>query len=226
MEKLTDSNPDVVFLTETWLTSEKNNITAEVKDHGYKLWHKIRKNREKERGGGVGALIKCTITCKQEISQDFHSFEHSVVKFPLVDKRSMMLITVYRLQFVPIAEFFDEFEELLAKYTVMNEDFIIAGDVNVHTETDDCSSRKFKGLLDQFDLIQHVQEPTHLKGHTIDVVISPNKKAYVHDLKVRSNDLGHHHLIEFDVQVSTDYNTTKTITYRTYTSIWLTNLTS
>ena len=54
MEHITDNNPDVVFLTETWLTSEKNNITAEVKGYGYLLYHKIRKNREKERGGGVG----------------------------------------------------------------------------------------------------------------------------------------------------------------------------
>ena len=50
MEHLTDNSPDVVFLTETWLTSEKNTITAEVKEYGYNLLHKIRKNREKDRG--------------------------------------------------------------------------------------------------------------------------------------------------------------------------------
>ena len=43
MEHLTDINPDAVFLTETWLTSEKNNITAEVKDYGFELLHKIRR---------------------------------------------------------------------------------------------------------------------------------------------------------------------------------------
>ena len=32
MEHLTDINPDVVFLTETWLESDKNSITAEMKD--------------------------------------------------------------------------------------------------------------------------------------------------------------------------------------------------
>ena len=97
MEELTDSDPDVIFLTETWLTSEKNSITAEVKDYGYEPLHKIRKNREKDRGGGVGVLIKSSINCKQEVSQEFHSFEHCVVKLPLVDKSWMLLITVYRL---------------------------------------------------------------------------------------------------------------------------------
>ena len=51
MEHLTDNKPDVVFLTETWLTSEKNNITAEVKDYGYELLHKIRKKSRKRARG-------------------------------------------------------------------------------------------------------------------------------------------------------------------------------
>ena len=72
MEHLTDNKPDVVFLTETWLTSEKNNITAEIKDYGYELLHKIRKNREKERGGGVGTLVKSRISAKPVISKDYH----------------------------------------------------------------------------------------------------------------------------------------------------------
>ena len=84
MEHLTDINPDVVFLTETWLTSEKNNITAEVKDYGFELLHKIRKNREKDRGGGVGVMIRSTISCKQTVSKDFVSFEHNVVKITLL----------------------------------------------------------------------------------------------------------------------------------------------
>ena len=126
----------------------------------------------------------------------------------------MILITVYRLQFVPVGEFMDEFEELLERYAVLTEDFIIAGDVNIHTETDTGPARKFEDLLDLFDLKQHVTGPTHIKGHTIDVVISPNKAAYVSDLNIRQLDLSHHFLVEFGVNVSASLNTTKTITYR------------
>ena len=122
MEHLTDSNPDIVFLTETWLTSEKNNITAEVKEYGYELLHKIRKNREKDRGGGVGVLLRSTIAGKQLPSKDYHSFEHNVVKIPLNKKTSMVVITVYRLQFVPVAEFIREFEDILEAFAVLYED--------------------------------------------------------------------------------------------------------
>ena len=214
MEHLIDNKPDVIFLTETWLTSEKNNITAEVRDYGYVLLHKIRKNREKDRGGGVGTLVKSSIVGKQLVSKDYHSFEHSVVRIPLESKQMMILITVYRLQFVPVGEFMDEFEELLERFAVLTEDFIIAGDVNIHTETDMGPARKFEDLLDLFDLKQHVTGPTHIKGHTIDVVISPNKAAYVSDLNIRQLDLSHHFLVEFGVNVSASLNTTKTITYR------------
>ena len=214
MEHLTDTNRDVIFLTETWLTSEKNDITAEVKDYGYKLLHKIRKHREKDRGGGVGALLKSTISGKQLISKDYHSFEHNVVKIPLESKQTMILITVYRLQFVPVAEFFEEFEELLEKFTVLYEDFVIVGDVNIHMETDESSARKLKELLDLFELEQHVTESTHIKGHTIDAVISPNKDSYIKDMVIRKIDLSHHFLIEFSVNVSASSNLTKSITYR------------
>lgn len=219
MEHLTDTQPDVIFLTETWLTSEKNNITAEVKDYGYQLLHRIRKNREKDRGGGVGTLVKTSFTCKRIVSKEYHSFEHNIIKLPLANKTSMLLITVYRLQFVPVAEFLDEFQELLETYTVLHNDFVIAGDVNIHVETNESPSEKFKNLLEMFNLKQHVTEPTHIMGHTIDVIISPNEDKYIHNIAVRHTDLSHHHLIDFEASVSAESNLSKTITYRAWRNI-------
>lgn len=65
MEHLSDRESDVVFLMETWLSSDRNHVTATVKEHGYKLLHNRRKNRQKETGGGVGILIKGSIEHKQ-----------------------------------------------------------------------------------------------------------------------------------------------------------------
>ena len=159
-------------------------------------------------------MVKSTISAKPVISKDYHSFEHCVIRLPLESKQMMILITVYRLQYVPVAKFIEEFEELLEKFAVLNEDFVIAGDVNIHMETDESSARKFKELLELFDLTQHVSGPTHIKGHTIDVVISPNRESYINDIVVRKLDLSHHTLIDFSVQVQASSNLTKTITYR------------
>ena len=59
MDHLMDTNPEIVFFMETWLQSENNAITAEIKDFGYKLYHKIRhEERGKEMGGGATIMIK------------------------------------------------------------------------------------------------------------------------------------------------------------------------
>ena len=57
MEHVLDYKADIVFITETWMTSNKNKITATVKDYGYTLYHKIREHDEKFQGGGIGILF-------------------------------------------------------------------------------------------------------------------------------------------------------------------------
>ena len=66
MEHIVDRKSDIVFLTETWLQSDKNSITAEIKTYGYKILHDRRKDRKKETGGGVGILIKAGLMAKQQ----------------------------------------------------------------------------------------------------------------------------------------------------------------
>ena len=214
MEHLLDSDPDIVFLTETWLTADKNNITAEMKEYGYVLHHKRRNNREKNRGGGVGVMVKADIKCKPVPCKDFHSFECCITKAPLKNNKYILLIVVYRLQFVPVAEFINEFNDLLETFTVLHEDFIIAGDVNIHVETMESPARKFNDMIDLYDLKQHVVGPTHIGGHTIDVVITPSKESYVTGVNLLKIDLSHHLLIEFKVSASTVSSSRKVITYR------------
>ena len=102
MEHLTDRDPDVAFKTETWLTSEKNSITASVRDYGYDLLHRPRKDREKDRGGGVGILLKSSIPKKPIPCKEYRSFECNVVRLSLQNKKFMTLISVYRLQWIGI----------------------------------------------------------------------------------------------------------------------------
>jgi len=51
--------------------------------------------------------------------------------------------------------------------------FIISGDLNIHVDdANDAHATRLVDLLRTFDCVQHVSEPTHLAGHTLDVVIS------------------------------------------------------
>ena len=161
MEHMIDHSADVGFTIETWLKSDKNKVTADIKSYGYTLKHNIRKDPEKDRGGGVGIIVRSTLSVTQLSSKSFTSFEHVAIKLNCTNKKKILLISIYRLLYVPVAVFLEEFPELLEIYTMMNEDFIIAGDINIHVETDEYSSVKFHEIIDIFDLKQHVTGPTH-----------------------------------------------------------------
>ena len=212
-------NPNVMMITETWLNSAKNKTTADIKEFGYNMYHKIRKNREKELGGGVGVMVKNDIKGKLVPSKDYHSFEISLVRVPLTGNKHLLLVVIYRLQYVPIAEFLSEFSDLLEMVTNLHQDFIIAGDINIHVETTESNAVKFQSLLDVYDLRQHVFGSTHVKGHTIDIVISPNKDQYVTDINIRHIEPHHHFLVEFVVHVSAISNSSKQIKFRNLKNI-------
>ena len=215
MEHVLDCNSDIVFLTETWLPSDKNAITAEIKTYGYRLLHNRRKDRLKLGGGGVGVVVKNSLIAKHLPVKHYTSFEHSVVKLQLSNKKVMFLISLYRLQEVAISMFFKEFTELLNLYAVSHEDIIIAGDSNIHMETEDTSAKQMKELLNLYDLKQHVEEPTHVKGHILDIVITPNRESLVMDMNVTEIDLSPHFLIDFVLQAMGDREKDElTITFR------------
>ena len=96
MEHILDCNSDIVFLTETWLQTDKNPITAEIKTYGYALLHDRRKDRQKDRGGGVGILVKSNVSTKQLKVKAYVSFEHTIVQIHLCNQKLLFVISVHR----------------------------------------------------------------------------------------------------------------------------------
>ena len=90
------------------------------------------------------------------------------------DKDSLLLLCVYRPGSQAVtAEFFDELTLVLEQISVQRRPCIICGDFNIHIDDDnDVHAKKLGELLQTFDWIQHVREPTHTAGHILDVVIS------------------------------------------------------
>ena len=76
-----------------------------------------------------------------------------------------------------VKSFFFEFQNLLDACTTINEDLMIVGDLNFHV--DDSANKDatlFSRILERYNLLQHVKEPTHIKGHTLDLFIT--RKSY------------------------------------------------
>ena len=71
--------------------------------------------------------------------------------------------------------FFDAFSDLLERYACVPGDLIRTGDLNFHFEDIDDShtnTTRLRDILKTFNLIQHVQDPTHERGHMLDMCIS------------------------------------------------------
>ena len=214
MEHVIDYNADALFLSETWLKSKNNNVTANFHEYGYKLYHNIRRNRAKESGGGVGILVKETIEVKPVKVKHYQTFEHSITKLR-IKKGWLTMISIYRLDYEPMDLFFEEFRELLEILAAANEKFVIAGDINIHCEKiEDRHANQLNELLTMFGLTQLINSPTHRDGHTLDVVITRTEELEVSGLMVRDISVSDHFLLSFLIECKTLKSYYKTITYR------------
>ena len=63
---LEDNSIDICLLTETWLKTQNNFVTALLKEAGYKITHCVRQNK---KGGGVAIVSKHIFETKYEKSE-------------------------------------------------------------------------------------------------------------------------------------------------------------
>ena len=201
------------------MEADRNDITALIKTYGYRLLHNRRKNREKELGGGVGIMLKVSMSHKQVSCKSFSSFEHTMVQIHLNDNSKLMLIAIYRLQFISSKTFLDEFTELLEMLNTSTEHFVLSGDINFHLETEDHYAACLKEIFTMFNLVQYVNFPTHKLGHTLDLVLARCDSPVIKDIAPNNVNLSDHFMINFKVEVSVAKHETKTITYRNFDSV-------
>ena len=152
MKHILDRDSDIVFLTEIWLTSDHTYGTALVKS--YKLLPNRRKPRLKETGGGIGILLKTNIVNKRTPPplvpnpimlflynvnkhmkwKTFSPSGQSIVKKFPSNKKTLLLVSIYRL---PVINF-----SWWALSVICSNSIVVAGDVNIHTETEDVHSKQ------------------------------------------------------------------------------------
>ena len=219
LEHIVDYDADVVFVTETWMEAEKNDITAMTKERGYRMLHNRRKDREKEVGGGVGILVKSTLTYKQLTCKPYKSFEHTMVNIKLTSSTKILLVSLYRLQFIPPSVFLEEFPVFLEVLSVMKEDWVMAGDINFHLETDEYNVSLLKDIFVTFDLTQYVSFPTHNLGHTLDFILARYDTPVVKNVETNNVHLSDHFMITFDLEAEIEQQQLRTITFRKFDDI-------
>ena len=82
------------------------------------------------------------------------------------------------------SQFLEDFLALSGFLSSVGSNFIFCGDINMHLDVE-CGDRSmFNDILQYCSLIQCVNGPTHILGHTLDVLISPCDSDFVCNVSV------------------------------------------
>ena len=101
-----------------------------------------------------------------------------------------------------MSTFLDEFTLYLDATTIASGQLIIVGDFNLHYESATSQqSQKFRILLSSTNMKQSVMEPTHDKGHILDLVITREQNEdLIQNIHVQPFPLSDHSCIFWDLQ--------------------------
>jgi hypothetical protein len=159
---------DILCLSETWLQPDDTFTTNHVTPCGYSIVSNPRLNK---RGGGLAVLMKNNLHFKRQSNIYFNTFEVLVVQVTSSSK-SFAVATIYRPP-GSLRNFLSELGDFLSTLVAKYNDFILAGDFNIHVDVpSEESSKGLLELLKNFGLKQHVKVSTHNGGHILDLVIS------------------------------------------------------
>ena len=182
LDLVCDVRADLFTICETWLKDHHSAVLSELTPPGYRtLIHCPRPGR---RGGGTALLVKEGINVSNVYSDEKTSFEVSewLVSFGPTRVRN---VVVYRPPYsedhpITSSVFFHEFAKYLESVVMSSDKLLITGDFNFHIDVPtDPNNIDFRDLLDAMGLVQHVKQPTHIHGHTLDLMITRQSDDFV-----------------------------------------------
>ena len=211
-----DNNTDVFAMSETWICPDASQVyLSDISPQGHILFHRPRELR---RDGGVAFLVKNELQTSRIPTDTYSSFENLLIKISLQNE-SCLFLNIYKPPSTSPATFYEQFNAALLENT---DNLVIIGDFNIHMDTNSNDSKNFCAILRSFDLLQKVHFPTHILGHTIDLVLTKSRKdniSHVHATEAFSD----HFTITFKVNITPPKNEsleTPSLSENTIKSIW------
>lgn len=226
---------DVVAVTETWLGSSIDKAClGELLPDGYKIKHVPRPGVG--RGGGVALIYRSMMNVKIVSSTSdkiFSTFEHIECNV-CINNYTLLMSVIYRpppskKNGLNTNYFLDtEWPKFLSKYATNDKNIIITGDLNFHLDIlSNHETIRFNSVLKSCGMHQHVQGPTHVRGHTLDVVITRDIDEIVSSIQVTDPGLSDgsgkiaqdHFAVMFNALAAKPPPLKKTVTFRKLRSI-------
>ena len=216
-QSLRTETPQIIAITETYWAMRLANeqcdyFLKEISSIGHKSFSFCRQNK---RGGGLAFICHEGFSPKLKSKNTYETFEHLIVSVSL-HKTCINFVVIYRPPSISVSKFLHDFTNLSEHLISLRNPFVLLGDFNSHVDNpNNSSARQFLDLLKSFSLQQLVNEPTHLKGQILDLIITPDS-IHVRLSMPRTEDLISDHFM-----VTCDLNTfngpqknTKTLSFR------------
>ena len=175
------SDLDILGLAETHI--RPNNTDGLLNSLTPANYNFIQKPRCTGLGGGVDFLCRKTFSPSIVSSPVFRSFEIIILSFRS-DYNSFVAACVYRPPSSCTTQFLEDFLALSGFLSLTGSKFIICCDINVHLDVECGDRSRFNNILQCCGLVQSVSGPTHILGHTLDILISPCDSDFVRNVSV------------------------------------------
>ena len=209
---------DMVLLSETWFKEVGDEPRlVELTPNGFVL-----KNlpRQSGRGGGLAILYREGLANMVNIRPSSSSMSTFSMCELRIQHRHRTLTIVFMYRPPPSKGnkltsklFVQEFQDLLDCY-ISTKDLFVIGDFNLHFESNsETYATQVKRALKERNLDQLISVPTHVRGHTIDWLVT-NAPDLIANLTVEDKALSDHFLVSFVLKLSKPRNPRKIITSR------------
>ena len=100
-----------------------------------------------------------------------------------------------------MSTFFAEFGDYVETILLSNEQLLTLGDFNIHIDVaGDSDANKLSDFFESVGLQQHVEQYTHVQGHTLDLVISRRSDNIIEDSPCVDRFLSDHGTVLFSLK--------------------------
>ena len=199
-----EQEPAIIILNETWLKSTINDNEV-IPSNLYKIYrcdrsttsHPVDPDDPKKfrrNGGGVLIAIKLSLILSSNVINVKYKSEFIAIKLILEDKSKTIIATCYRVGTLGMENFrniSDIIKLLLRKKKVKK--FFLVGDFNLNKANwllNTSTNSIEQAFLDEFvqaGLVQLINEPTHIKGNILDIILT-NSEQFINDIIVSNSN--------------------------------------
>ena len=87
----------------------------------------------------------------------------------------MIFDALYRPSASSVQVFLEDFLSYIGFLSSLSSSFVVCGNFNIHVDSASPLLYEFKSVIDACCLTQYIGFPTHLHGHTLDLLLAPTE---------------------------------------------------